>query len=122
MKDRETYELSLDSISVDMEVMVTCDSDDAFDIECKSVDFNLNKRFEIDVDAEFELRVELATQNAELVFEGNVNIRSITAETYKLDLSDFELASESVENESTLVEEIVRLRSSNLAVLLRFQP
>lgn len=122
MTDRETYELSLDSISVDMEVMATCDSDDVLDVECKSVDFDLNKRFEIDVDAEFELRVELATQNAELVFEGNVNIRSITAETYKLDLRDFELASETVEDESTLEEEIERLRSSNLAVLFRFEP
>lgn len=122
MTDRETYELSLDSISVDMEVMVTCDSDDVLDVECKSVDFNLNKRFEVDADLEFTLSIDLSTQNANLVFESRIEVRSLTCETYKLTFDFFELESESVEDESTLAEEIERLRSSNLAVLFRFQP
>lgn len=122
MTDRETYELSLDSISVDMTVLATCESDDVLDVECKSVDFNLNKRFEVDADLEFTLSIDLATQNANLVFESRIEVRSLTCETYKLTLEDFELESESVEDESTLAEEIERLRSSNLAVLFKFEP
>lgn len=121
MIDHTHYSLSLDSIPIELVAQAECHSSDTLELSVRSIDFCMNRHFELGAEIEFELRVNLFTQDAKLVFERKIEISKILETTYELPLAEFELVSESVEDESTLSEEIDRLEIEGLMVAFKFE-
>lgn len=69
MIDHEHYSLSLASILTEFVAQAECHSSDELKLIVKSIDFYMKRHFELGAEIEFELRVNLSTQDAELVFE-----------------------------------------------------
>ena len=111
----------LRSVSIELIAQAECHSSDTLELSVRSIDFHMNRHFELGVELEFELRVRLSTQDAELIFERRTEISKLLEMTYELPLAEFELVSESVEDESTLSEEIDRLEIEGLIVAFKFE-
>ena len=121
MIDHYNSSLDLRDVSIKMISQAECHSSDELKLIIRSIDFYMNRHFELGAEIEFELRVNLSTQDAELVFERKIEISKIMETTYELPLVEFELVSESVEDESTLSEEIDRLEIEGLIVTFKFE-
>lgn len=121
MIDGHNESLDLRSVSIELIAQAECHSSDELELSVRSIDFCMNRHFELGAEIEFELRVNLSTQDAELVFERKIEISKILETTYELPLAEFELVSESVEDESTLSEEIDRLEIEGLMVAFKFE-
>lgn len=121
MIDSYNQSSDLRSVSIELIAQAECHSSDELELVVRSIDFYMNRHFELGAEIEFELRVNLSTQNAELVFERKIEISKILETTYELSLAEFELVSESVEDESTLSEEIDRLEIEGLMVAFKFE-
>lgn len=113
--------LDLRAVAIELIAQAECHSSDALELSVRSIDFCMNRRFELGAEIEFELRVSLSTQDAELIFERRTAISKLLEMTYELPLAEFELVSESVEDESTLSEEIDRLEIEGLMVAFKFE-
>ena len=121
MIDVRNQSSDLRSVSIELIAQAECHSSDALELSVRSIDFCMNRHFELGAEIEFELRVGLVTQDAELVLERKIEISKILETTYELPLAEFELVSESVEDESTLSEEIDRLEIEGLMVVFKFE-
>lgn len=121
MIDSYNQSSDLRSVSIELIAQAECHSSDELELVVRSIDFYMNRHFELGSEIEFELRVNLSTQGAELVFERKIEISKILETTYELTLAEFELVSESVEDESTLSEEIDRLEIEGLTVAFKFE-
>ena len=121
MIDRYHSSLDLRDVSIELIAQAECHSSDELELVIRSIDFYMTRHFELGAEIEFELRVDLFTQNAELVFERKIEISKILETTYELPLAEFELVSESVEDESTLSDEIDRLEIEGLMVAFKFE-
>lgn len=121
MIDGHNESLDLRAVLIELTAQAECHSSDTLELSVRSIDFCMNRHFELGVEIEFELLVNLSTQDAELVFERKIEISKILETTYELPLAEFELVSESVEDESTLSEEIDRLEIEGLMVAFKFE-
>lgn len=121
MIDGHNESLDLRSVSIELIAQAECHSSDELELSVRSIDFCMNRHFELGAEIEFELRVNLSTQDAELVFERKIEISKILETTYELPLAEFELVSESVEDESTLSDEIDRLEIEGPMVAFKFE-
>lgn len=121
MIDHNHHSLSLASIPIEFVAQAECHSSDRLELNTRSIEFTVNRHFEIGAEIEFELRVGLVTQDAELVFERKIEISKILETTYELPLAELDLVSESVEDESTLSEEIDRLEIEGLMIVFKFE-
>lgn len=121
MIDHNHHSLSLASIPIDFVAQAECHSSDELELIVRSIDFCMNRHFDLGAEIEFELRVNLSNQDTELVFERKIEISKILETTYEMPLAEFELVSESVEDESTLSEEIDRLEIEGLIVTFKFE-
>lgn len=121
MIDRYHSSLDLRDVSIELIAQAECHSSDELELVVRSIDFYMNRHFELGAEIEFELRVNLSTQDVELVFERKIEISKILETTYELPLVEFELVSESVEDESALSEEIDRLEIEGLIVTFKFE-
>lgn len=121
MIDRYHSSLDLRDVSIELIAQAECHSSDELELVVRSIDFYMKRHFELGAEIEFELRLNLSTQDAELVFERKIEISKIMETTYELPLVEFELVSESVEDESTLSEEIDRLEIEGLIVTFKFE-
>lgn len=121
MIDVRNQSSDLRSVSIELIAQAECHSSDELELVVRSIDFYMNRHFELGAEIEFELRVNLSTQDAELVFERKIEISKILETTYELSLAEFGLVSESVEDESTLSEEIDRLEIEGLIVAFKFE-
>lgn len=121
MIDSYNHSSDLRAVSIELIAQAECHSSDELELVIRSIDFYMNRHFELGSEIEFELRVDLSTQNAGLVFERKIEISKILETTYELPLAEFELVSESVEDESTLSEEIDRLEIEGLMVSFKFE-
>lgn len=119
----DSYKQSLDlrAVSIELIAQAECHSSDNLELNVRSIDFCINRHFELGVEIEFELRVDLSTQDAELVFERKIEISKIIETTYELPLAEFDLVSESIEDEMTLNDEIDRLEIEGLMVAFNFE-
>lgn len=119
----DSYKQSLDlrAVSIELIAQAECHSSDTFKLNVRSIDFCINRHFELGAEIEFELRVDLSTQDAELVFERKIEISKIIETTYELSLAEFDLVSESIEDEMTLSDEIDRLEIEGLMVAFNFE-
>lgn len=121
MIDSYNQSSDLRSVSIELIAQAECHSSDTLELSVRSIDFRMNRHFELGAEIEFELRVNLFTQDAELVFERKIEISKILETTHELSLAEFELVSESVEDEFTLSEEIDRLEIDGLMVAFKFE-
>ena len=121
MIDRYHSSLDLRDVSIELIAQAECHSSDELELVVRSIDFYMNRHFELGAEIEFELRVNLSTQDVELVFERKIEISKILETTYELPLVEFELVSESVEDESALSKEIDRLEIEGLIVTFKFE-
>lgn len=119
----DSYKRSLDlrAVSIELIAQAECHSSDTLKLNVRSIDFCINRHFELGAEIEFELRVDLSTQDAELVFERKIEISKIIETTYELSLAEFDLVSESIEDEMTLSDEIDRLEIEGLMVAFNFE-
>lgn len=119
----DSYKQSLDlrAVSIELIAQAECHSSDKLELNVRSIDFCINRHFELGAEIEFELRVDLSTQDAELVFERKIEISKIIETTYELPLAEFDLVSESIEDEMTLNDEIDRLEIEGLMVAFNFE-
>lgn len=121
MIDSYNHSSDLRAVSIELIAQAECHSSDSLELSIRSIDFRMNRHFELGAEVEFELRVRLSTQDAELIFERRTEISKLLEMTYELPLAEFELVSESVEDESTLSEEIDRLEIEGLMVAFKFE-